>query len=266
VFLFQAVRELLLNSVRHSGVQQARVRIAVAEENRIGVVVQDDSKGFDPQTVAMSGEANDAFGLFSIRERLEFLGGEFAIHSASGRGTQVRLLTPPGELEGSVNGADTVPDRLATALTSGLEARGVRTQPRTEHDKIRVLLVDDHRLVRAGLAGLLRSQPDMEVIGEASDGEMAVELARKLHPDVISMDITMPRMSGIDATRIITTELPNIRIIGLSMHEKNDMARAMREAGAAAYVPKDGPADVLLAAIRGQSSLDTSGTTSRRHV
>ena len=116
--------------------------------------------------------------------------------------------------------------------------------------RIRVLLVDDHRIVRAGLAGLLSIEPDLEIVGEAADGVDAVSMARNLKPDVICMDITMPRMNGIEATRIICNELPDIRIIALSMHDSRDMAVAMAEAGAAAYVQKDSPSERLLEALR----------------
>ena len=117
--------------------------------------------------------------------------------------------------------------------------------------RLRVLLVDDHKIVREGLAGLLELEKDIEVVGQAADGEMAIQLARELQPDVVSMDITMPRMNGIEATRQIKAEFPNMRIVGLSMHESSDMARAMQQAGAADYVSKDAPSEELLRAIRG---------------
>jgi DNA-binding NarL/FixJ family response regulator len=113
-----------------------------------------------------------------------------------------------------------------------------------------VLLADDHKIVRQGLAGLLEIEPDIVVVGEAEDGEEAVELARQLQPDVVIMDVTMPRMSGIEATRLIRRDLANTRVIGLSMHAASDMAGAMCAAGATAYLPKGGPSEDLIAAIR----------------
>ena len=115
---------------------------------------------------------------------------------------------------------------------------------------IRVLLADDHPVIRNGLAMLLDEEPDLEVVGQASDGEEAVELADQLQPDVVLMDITMPKLNGIDATRKISDELPWIRVIGLSMHEYADVAAAMMEAGAVGYVAKGTPAEFLLDAIR----------------
>ncbi len=117
-------------------------------------------------------------------------------------------------------------------------------------EKIRVLLVDDNKIVREGLAQLLRLEPDIEIVGEVSDGETALELTRRLHPDVVTMDIHLVGMSGIQTTRAIHAEFPEVRVIGLSIFEDDEIARSMLSAGAANYVAKDGPADALLEAIR----------------
>ncbi len=115
---------------------------------------------------------------------------------------------------------------------------------------IRLLLVDDHVMMRRGLALLMEEAPDIEVVGEASDGEEAVRLALELQPDVILMDVSMPGMSGTEATRRIKAELPDVRIIGLSMHDLDGTRESMLGAGAEAYLTKDGPPDLLLSAIR----------------
>jgi DNA-binding NarL/FixJ family response regulator len=112
------------------------------------------------------------------------------------------------------------------------------------------MLADDHQLLREGLASLLADQPDIEIVAEAADGEAAVDLALRTRPDVIVMDVTMPRLNGVEATRRITAALPQMRVIGLSMHEQAGMADAMRQAGAVDYFPKDGLAEQLVAAIR----------------
>jgi DNA-binding NarL/FixJ family response regulator len=116
--------------------------------------------------------------------------------------------------------------------------------------KIRVLLVDDQRVIREGLAGLLRFEPDIEVVGEAADGHQAIALAEQLRPDVITMDVSMPGMNGMEATRAIISRMPQARIIGLSMHLDDYVATAMMDAGAVGYLTKSGPPEALVAAIR----------------
>ena len=117
-------------------------------------------------------------------------------------------------------------------------------------DKIRILLADDHAVMREGLARLLGQETDFEIVGQASDGQEAVELAGELLPDVILMDISMPRMNGLDATRVIHRQHPDISIIGLSLYQEEERAKAMLDAGAAFYLTKSGPPADLKAAIR----------------
>ena len=118
----------------------------------------------------------------------------------------------------------------------------------------RILLADDHRIMREGLASLLAEEGDLEIVGQVDNGEQAIEQARKLRPDVIVMDISMPVMDGIEATRIIKGESPGIRIVGLSMYEQADLTQDMLEAGAEVQLSKAGPSAELLRAIRGSHS------------
>jgi DNA-binding NarL/FixJ family response regulator len=113
-----------------------------------------------------------------------------------------------------------------------------------------VLLVDDHRIMRQGLSSLLQFEEDIEVVAEAENGRQAVDMARRCAPDVIIMDVNMPVMDGIEATRILVKERPEAKVIGLSMHAERDTAEAMRQAGAVAYLTKGGPSEELIAAIR----------------
>jgi DNA-binding NarL/FixJ family response regulator len=115
---------------------------------------------------------------------------------------------------------------------------------------IRILLADDHTIVLQGLSRFLREQEDMEVVGQAKDGLAVVALARELSPDVVIMDISMPGLSGVEATRQIHNEKPNIKIIGLSMHAAKRYVQEMYKAGARGYLLKDCDFDELMAAIR----------------
>jgi DNA-binding NarL/FixJ family response regulator len=119
---------------------------------------------------------------------------------------------------------------------------------------IRVLLADDHRLVRAGLAGLLGTAADIEVVGEAADGRQAVELAGTTEPDVILMDLSMPVLDGIEATRQILDRTPSVRVIALTSFADQNKVSDMLASGAVGYLLKDSePAD-LLAAVRSASA------------
>lgn len=114
----------------------------------------------------------------------------------------------------------------------------------------RILLVDDHALLREGLRSLLEKQADMEVVGEAEDGRVAVELVRRKLPDVVVMDITMPNLNGIDATRQMGREFRDVKVIALSMHCNRAFVADMLKAGASGYVLKDSLFDELADAIR----------------
>ncbi len=115
---------------------------------------------------------------------------------------------------------------------------------------IRILLVDDHAMVRQGFRMILGSQSDMEIIGEAGNGKVAVEMAEKLLPDVIVMDVAMPELNGIEATRKIIAAQPRSRILALSMHKDSVYVREILRAGARGYLLKDSIDGDLLAAVR----------------
>lgn len=117
-------------------------------------------------------------------------------------------------------------------------------------ETIRVLIADDHTIVRAGVRMLLESEPDMVVVGEALTGDEAVHLADELRPTVILMDIAMPTLNGLEATRRIKAALPDTRVLVLTMHRSDDYFFEMLKAGASGYVLKAADTDELLTAIR----------------
>lgn len=114
---------------------------------------------------------------------------------------------------------------------------------------LRVLIADDHVALRRSLIRALQSDGGMEIIGEAGDGGMAVELAKTLNPDIVIMDIVMPLVNGIDATRQIVQDCPHTQIIGLSVHASKAYVSRMFKAGASAYVLKSGDVDEIVRAV-----------------
>ena len=140
---------------------------------------------------------------------------------------------------------------------------------------IRILLADDHVLVRQGFKMILSAQPDMQIVGEAANGREAVEAAEKLQPDIVLMDVTMPELNGIEATRRVATASPRTRVLALSMHKDAVYVREILRAGARGYLLKDSADEDLIAAVRsiakGEGYLspavsDAVLTDYRRHV
>ena len=115
---------------------------------------------------------------------------------------------------------------------------------------VRLLLVDDHEIVRAGLRMLFSAEPDVQIVGEAGSGREAIEQVGRLAPDVVLMDVAMPDMNGIDATRRIKEAFPQVAVLALTMHEDEEYFFEMLSAGASGYVPKRAAPDDLLSAIR----------------
>jgi signal transduction histidine kinase/CheY-like chemotaxis protein len=237
--LFESVRELLFNTIKHAGVNHAAVICRLLEDDRLEVEVADTGSGFDVADVETRGRGG--FGLLSVRERLECLGGQMILDSRPGAGTRTRLIAPahPREQAEVDEAASYQPAVVPEASApGGSPARAIR-----------LMLADDHRLVREGLRAMLEAEQGVDVIGEADDGEQAIRLAQELCPDGIVMDVNMPRMDGIAATRHIHRQWPQIKVIGLSMHHEQEVFDAMREAGAVACLRKDEAGSELMALV-----------------
>jgi signal transduction histidine kinase/CheY-like chemotaxis protein len=245
--LFESTRELLFNAVKHARVHAATVDIRMVENDMLQVTVSDEGKGFDPARIAAAGEPEGGFGLFAIREQLDLFGGQMEIDSAPGRGSRFILRVPT-----AAHAAREEP--VAELLEHAGEGRTDAAHPPGTGVRIRILLADDHTVMREGLVQLLGLEPDFLIVGEAADGQETLDLTDKLLPDVILMDLNMPKLSGLDATRIIHSRHPGIRILGLSMFEGAERAQDMLSAGAVGYLVKSGPSSDLIAAIRASMS------------
>ena len=125
---------------------------------------------------------------------------------------------------------------------------------------IRLLIADDHALVRSGLRSMLQREPGIEIVGEARNGREAVELCRSLRPDLVLMDVRMPEMDGLAATRTIKRERPETRVLMVTMHENRDYMLEATKAGAACYVLKDASRSELISAVRRVADAEPSNS------
>ena len=237
VLLFQSVRELLFNIVKHAHTDRADITINVDEDNELWICVEDGGIGFDVAALARSGESNK-FGLLSIRERMQLLGGECELFSSPGAGTSAILRLSLSQ------------EAMGSPLPSYPPAAHVQAAATDSANRsVRVLLVDDHAMVRQGLRSILDGYTNLTVVGEAADGQDAVIMARSLRPDVVVMDVNLPLIDGIEATRILCRELDPITVIGISVRNDPQVKLAMTEAGAAAFLPKESAAGQLYEVI-----------------
>jgi PAS domain S-box-containing protein len=240
VLLFQSVRELLINVRKHARTNHALMTIEQTGAS-LCITVRDEGAGMDLQAAQSSQPSamSSKFGLFSIRERMLAIGGCLEIESAPGRGMTSRLSLPLTRPESMDAGELQTPCQSQEDATLQHDERASPCQD----GRIRVLLVDDHTIVREELRVLLYDRQDLLVVGEAGDGEQAVLLADKLRPDCVIMDVNMPRMDGMEATRRIKAAFADTAVIGISVNNSQEMVAAMRRAGADAFLSKEAPAE-----------------------
>ena len=226
VILYQVIRELLLNVMKHAQTLEADIIITQPTPDFIDFEVADRGCGFDLNATRDALPQMEKFGLLNVQERVESLGGACEIHSREGEGTRVLIKIPFSAQK---------PDFEENPLSVPLLAPQCSEK---QDGSIRVVLADDHTIFREGLGTLLNACPDIQVVGEAENGEQAVELVQILQPHVVVMDINMPVMNGIEATRLIKAGYPSIYVIGLSMHGDQIVTKAFSEAGGNQYVTK----------------------------
>jgi len=222
VLLFQSVRELLFNVLKHAGTGAGTVQVRLHDDHILHIHVIDGGIGFD-ETVL--NHETKGYGLFSIKERIEGLGGTFVVRSSPGSGTRVELSMPLPDMARASQMSDTAPAAVEVVLD--------KPKP------CRAMIVDDHSLMRQELAKLLTAMQEMTVVGEACDGQEGVELARTLCPDLILMDVNMPGIDGIEATRQILAHSPGVKIIGVTVNADATIHTQMIAAGAVASLSKE---------------------------
>jgi CheY-like chemotaxis protein/K+-sensing histidine kinase KdpD len=242
--LFEAVKELLLNAVKHANVNQADVSLWRAPQDLISLVVTDQGEGFDPALIERFSEETSTLGLFSIQERLVAIDGQMFVETAPGQGSTITLTAPAGKKQRQ---DDSLQNSNPTGNDNPCDPSNIFC---LDDDMVGILIVDDHKLLREGLKTLFNAETDFHVLGEADSGQTAIEMAEKLDPDVVLMDVDLGDISGITATREILARQPGIRIIGLSMHDDKNMINAMYRAGAVTYLTKNAPIKQILDAIR----------------
>ena len=228
--LFESVRELLFNVVKHAHVDQVTVNLANGPDNTLCITVTDEGLGFDPTKLDERADVSQVGrGLLSIRQRLMLLGGRFDIESAPGRGSRFRLVAPRD---------------VAPPVGAGSPLRHAAVAPPTRHaagaapNALRILIVDDHPAMRKTYRELLQRWPQFQVVGEAVNGLEAIAQARVLRPDIVLMDVSMPEMDGVEATRRLRAELPFIHVFGFSIYPRMEDPHPIELAGAEGFFTK----------------------------
>jgi DNA-binding NarL/FixJ family response regulator len=230
IALFRIIQEALDNVREHAHASQAEVKLDLTPEELV-VTIADNGQGFDVSQGIVPGRR---LGLVAMRDRADLLAGSLQIFSEPGRGARVVLTAPRA--------------RLLQPIEVSMKAKNSRKK-KVSPAGIRLMIVDDHPLFRAGLRRVLEMEPGFEIVGEAINGQEALDKARELEPQVILMDVNLPVLNGLQATRELTASRDDIAVVVLTAyHDDEQMLHAIR-AGASAYFPKDVDPQELVRAV-----------------
>jgi DNA-binding NarL/FixJ family response regulator/signal transduction histidine kinase len=250
--LLRVAREALTNARRHA--QPTRIRIGLQfGRDTVTLRVEDDGSGFDIGARPEAG-AQGGFGLFGMEERVRLMGGELAIQSTVGWGTRIQAQIPYRRPAPTDSGLAPSAAPVATPETLPISLGGAQpTIAEQAQTSIRVLVADDHVVTRQGIRALLEGAGDIHVVAEAADGVEAIEMVARHNPDVVLMDVQMPRLDGLNALKRLSADHPDVPVVIVtSFHDDGSVQEALR-AGARGYLLKDADPLDLIAAVRAAS-------------
>jgi len=238
--LFRIVQESLTNVLRHSGSSEAHVRVSL-ERDVVAVSVKDKGRGFAAQK-SEKGTPAPGVGVAGMRGRLSLVDGTLDIRTSE-HGTTVSAKVPLHRAEGDGQMVATRPAPVEPVAPP-------RSTAATKESVIRILIADDHEIARRGIRDLFREEPDLQICGEATNGLEALAKAEELKPDVLILDLSMPKMGGYSVAHRLRSEQPNVKILIYSTHSHVDVERMARTVGCNGCVHKANAARDLVRGVR----------------
>jgi len=245
VAIFRVLQESLTNVHRYANTPRARLRIRTTEDD-IKVEIEDYGKGIQATKSKSAQESVERLGvgIQGMTERIRQLGGRLEITSRPRRGTLVTATIPFGDSQVEVPAAPIAPTALAATFSAD------RPLASHLHQRQQILIADDHEMLRRGVRNTLQTEPDLEICGEAVDGQDAIDKARELHPDLVILDINMPVLNGLVAVRQILRYCPTTKIVIFSVHDSDQTKQEIIAAGAHGFVSKGKDSHDLLRVVR----------------